>query len=170
MVESDYLILPETAEDHDRIEVILDKAFGLGRRTKTAYRLREGSRPIADLCFTARCGDEVVGAIQYWPLIVGGQTQALLLGPLAVDPAHHGRGCGIALMKRSLAAAREHGHRLVILVGDEPYYARVGFSRIPEGQMLMPGPVDPARFLALELQEGALGEAHGLVLADRPES
>jgi predicted N-acetyltransferase YhbS len=167
MAESDFLILPERAEDHQTIEQLLDAAFGLGRRTKTAYRLREGSAPIADLCFTARLDARLVGSIQFWPLIVGGETEALLLGPLAVAPELHGQGCGLALMKHSLARARELGHRLVILVGDAPYYARVGFERIPDGRMLMPGPVDPDRFLALELQPGALAEAHGLILGDR---
>lgn len=167
MAESDYLILPEGPEDHNTIEQLLDAAFGLERRTKTAYRLREGSTPIAGLCFTARLNGAVVGSIQYWPIAIGGETEALLLGPLAVAPELHGRGCGLALMKHSLAKARELGHRLVILVGDAPYYARVGFARIPDGQMLMPGYVDPDRFLALELKSGALAEAHGLILGDR---
>jgi len=167
MAESDYLILPETPEDHDCIEILLDMAFGIGRRTKTAYRLREGSHPIDELRFTARRDGRIVGSIQYWPLTVGGETPALLLGPLAVDPAQQGKGCGLALMKHSLAQARALGHKLVILVGDAPYYARVGFSRIPDGQMLMPGYVDPDRFLALEFEPGALGKARGLVLGDR---
>ena len=167
MAESDFLILSERAEDHQTIEHLLDAAFGLERRTKTAYRLREGSAPIADLCFSARLDGRLVGSIQFWPLIVGGETEALLLGPLAVEPELHGQGCGLALMKHSLARARELGHRLVILVGDAPYYARVGFERIPGGRMLMPGPVDPDRFLALELQRGALAGAHGLILGDR---
>jgi predicted N-acetyltransferase YhbS len=167
MAESDFLILPERAEDHQTIEHLLDAAFGLERRTKTAYRLREGSAPISDLCFTARLDGRLVGSIQFWPLIIGGETEALLLGPLAVAPELHGQGCGLALMKHSLARARDLGHRLVILVGDAPYYARVGFARIPDGRMLMPGPVDADRFLALELQPRALGEAHGLILGDR---
>jgi GNAT superfamily N-acetyltransferase len=110
MAESDYLILPEGPEDHDTIEQLLDAAFGLERRTKTAYRLREGSTPIADLCFTARLNGEVVGSIQYWPIVIGGETEALLLGPLAVAPELQGKGCGLALMKHSLAKARELGH------------------------------------------------------------
>lgn len=170
MAESDFLILPERDEDHQLIQQILDAAFGLERRTKTAYRLREGSAPVAELCFTARLAGRLVGSIQYWPLIVGGASSALLLGPLAVDPGLQGKGCGLALMKHSLAKARHLGHALVILVGDAPYYARVGFARIPDGQMLMPGPVDADRFLALELRPGALAEARGLVLGDRGQA
>src|SRR5215203_2138779 len=55
-----------------------------------------------------------------------------------------------------------------LLVGDEPYYARFGFRRLPPGRLAMPGPVDPARFLALELAEGALTDANGAVLPLKP--
>jgi predicted N-acetyltransferase YhbS len=94
-------------------------------------------------------------------------VRALMLGPLTVDPAFEGRGIGAALMVRSLEAARAGGHALVLLVGDEPYYARFGFRRVPAGQLAMPGPVDPARFLAHELVEGALAKARGRVLPRR---
>ena len=86
-----------------------------------------------------------------------------MLGPLTVEPAFESRGIGAALMQRSLAAATEKGHCLVLLVGDEPYYARFGFKRVPPRQLQLPGPVNPDRFLALELEEGALARAKGIV-------
>ena len=55
-----------------------------------------------------------------------------------------GRGIGMALGERSVEAARAQGHRLVLLVGDEPFYGKVGFRRVPAGRLAMPGPVDPA--------------------------
>jgi predicted N-acetyltransferase YhbS len=58
----------------------------------------------------------------------------------------------------------------VLLIGDEPYYVRFGFKRIPQGQLAMPGPVDPDRFLALELVEGALPKARGKVLPRRGDA
>ena len=82
----------------------------------------------------------------------------------SVKPDLQGHGIGRALMLTGLGEARAKGHRLVILVGDEPYYARVGFRKVPDGQLLLPGPVDPARLLYLELEQGALSEAYGLVL------
>ena len=96
--------------------------------------------------------------------VAAGEARALALGPLAVDPAFENRGIGRALIERSLAAAREAGHRLVLLIGDEPYYGRFGFRRVPPGRLAMPGPVDPARFLALELAGAALTDANGAVL------
>ena len=66
-------------------------------------------------------------------------------------------------MERSLDAARAAGHTLVILVGDEPYYARVGFKRVPPGRLTMPGPVDPDRLLYCELVAGAFDGVSGTI-------
>jgi predicted N-acetyltransferase YhbS len=162
-----FLTSPALPSDHDAIEHLLDLSFGTERRTKTSYRLREGSTAVEGLSQVVR--DEalgVVGAISFWPLVVGAKgTKALLLGPLAVHPARQNLGIGLQLMRTTLATATAAGHRLVLLVGDQPYYGRVGFVQVAEGQVLMPGPVDPKRLLALELVEGALAEAHGLMMA-----
>ena len=88
-----------------------------------------------------------------------------MLGPLTVEPAFESRGIGGALMRRSLDAGKEKGHTLVLLVGDEPYYRRFGFKRIPPHHMQLPGPVNPERFLVLEMSDGALARAKGLVAA-----
>jgi predicted N-acetyltransferase YhbS len=162
-----FAISPTLPADHDAIEHLLDLSFGTERRTKTSYRLREGSTAVEGLSQAVR--DEelgVVGAISYWPLAVGAKgTKALLLGPLAVHPQRQNLGIGLLLMQQTLTMAKAAGHRLVLLVGDAPYYARVGFEQVPEGQLLMPGPVDPKRLLGLELVEGALVEAQGLMTA-----
>jgi predicted N-acetyltransferase YhbS len=159
-------IVPERPGDQPLVENLLDAVFGLSRRTKTSYRLREGEKPVAGLSFVALGGDgRLVGAIGFWHVRIGtAGTPALLLGPLAVCPALQGKGIGRALMRHGLTLAKEMGHRLVILVGDEPYYARVGFRRLPEGRLILPGPVDPARFLYLELEPHALAGVEGLVL------
>ena len=160
-------IIEDTLDsDHDAIEHLLDLSFGVDRRTKTSYRLREGSSPVAGLSMVVRDAETgLAGTISFWPLCVGpAGTPALLLGPLAVHPDRQNLGVGLALMREGIARARGLGHRLIFLVGDEPYYARVGFRRLPEGQLILPGPVDPRRFLYLELVPGALDVAHGLVL------
>jgi predicted N-acetyltransferase YhbS len=86
---------------------------------------------------------------------------ALLLGPLTVDPAFRSRGIGKMLIDAALEAAQVQGHKLVLLVGDEAYYARSGFKRVPPGKIVMPGPVDPMRVLARELADGALDSMSG---------
>jgi predicted N-acetyltransferase YhbS len=153
--------------EHAAVEHLLDLCFGPQRRTKTSYRLREGSHPIDGLSQVVREEElGLIGAISYWPLAIGSKgTRALLLGPLAVHPLRQNIGIGRFLMTETLAVAKRAGHRLVLLVGDAPYYARVGFAQVPEGQLLLPGPTDPKRLLFLELAEGALADAQGLVMA-----
>jgi predicted N-acetyltransferase YhbS len=160
------LVEAALAADQPHIEHLLDLAFGLTRYAKTSYRLREGNTAIDGLSLVTRePGFGLTGAISFWPLKIGeAGTDALLLGPLAVHPERQNIGIGRALMQDGLSKAKALGHRLVILVGDKPYYARVGFKRVPYGQIELPGPVDPDRLLYLQLAEGALTLAQGLVL------
>ena len=166
MTELSLIIRPEAAVDDDAIERLHERAFGPGRFARTAFRLREGDGHLLDLSFTALVGTLLVGSVRMTP-VVAGAVDALMLGPLTVDPAFEGRGIGAALIQRSIAAAREKGHGLVLLVGDEPYYGRFGFKRIPPRRLELPGPVNRDRFLALELAEGMLDRASGLVTPRR---
>jgi predicted N-acetyltransferase YhbS len=161
-----FMPVPQLPADDAAIECLLDLSFGLSRRTKTSYRLREGSFGVSGLSLVIRDPEVgIAGAISYWPLLVGKTLDpALLLGPLAVHPKRQNMGIGLALMRTSLAKARELGHKMVLLVGDGPYYSRVGFEKLPEGQLQLPGPVDPARFLYLELVAGSVAPMNGLVL------
>jgi predicted N-acetyltransferase YhbS len=158
-------ILPETKEDAEAIERLHERTFGPGRYAKTAYRLREQVPHSIELSFTARIGTLLVGSVWLSPVRIG-ETKALLLGPLTVEPAFRERGIGQALIARALKEAAAQGHRLAILVGDEPYYGKSGFKQIPPGRVIMPGPVDPARLLVAELVDGAFEGVSGRV---RPE-
>lgn len=166
-------IVSETPAHTGAVEHMLDLAFGPGRFAKTAYRLREGVGPLTTLSFVAMEDGVMRGSLRFWPIVIGDRrVPALLLGPLAVDPAHRGRGIAVGLLRHGLEAAKAQGHRIVVLVGDEPYYARVGFSRAAARKLHMPGPVDPARLLALELVEGALQGVGGMIgraRADDPD-
>jgi predicted N-acetyltransferase YhbS len=147
------------------IEALHEVAFGPGRYAKTAYRLREGVPPMAGLSFVVRNEEGMLlGSVRYTAVNVG-ETPALMLGPLAVIPARQRNGIGLMLMGESLQAARRQGHALVLLVGDEAYYRKAGFARIPGGRVTLPGPVDPARLLFLELTEGAFDGVGGMVIA-----
>ena len=165
MSEPSITILPETADDAAPIERLHERTFGPGRLAKTAYRIRERAGHLLDLSFTARIGTLLVGSVRLTPIRVG-KRRALLLGPLTIEPPFRGRGIGGALIARALVQARAHGHRLVVLVGDEPYYGRYGFQRVPAGRASMPGPVDPARLLVCELSEGAFEGVSGTIRPD----
>jgi predicted N-acetyltransferase YhbS len=102
----------------------------------------------------------LIGSVWLSPIRIG-ETAALLLGPVTVEPAFRDRGVGQALIERALEEAKSKGHRLVVLVGDESYYEKCGFKRIPRGRAVMPGPVDPGRLLLAELAEGAFEDVSG---------
>lgn len=158
---------PVAAGDMPAILDLQARVFGPGRFVRTAYRIREGLAPFSRFCRAGFSGDRLIAAVRFTPVTVGGKPGALLLGPLAVDPAFANLGYGRRLVAEGLDAARAAGEALVLLVGDEPYYSRLGFVRVPMGQIALPGPVDPARLLAAELIPDALAGYRGLVAADR---
>lgn len=162
----------EAHRDAEHIRRLLNAAFGPERFRKAVYRLREGSLPIRPLCFVAEYHGEIRASLRFWPIEIGGDienpgTPALLLGPLAVDPPMAGRGLGRALMWHGLARARELGHRIVLLVGDPPYYQPFGFSAKATTELTLPGPVDLPRFMGRALYPGALNGISGQVRPGR---
>lgn len=165
MSELALTITPETAADALAVERLHERTFGPGRFARTAFRIREGRGHVLDLSFTARIGTLMVGSVRLTPICIG-DTRALLLGPLTVEPPFRSHGVGTALVKRALAEAKAHAHKLVVLVGDEPIYAKAGFKRIPKGTVKMPGPVDPERLLVAELTAGAFEGVSGMIRPD----
>lgn len=158
-------ILPEQADDDAAIEKLCERTFGPGRFARSAYRLREGTPHKASLSFTARIGTLLVGSVRLTPVKVG-TAPALLLGPLTVEPPFRSHGIGRALIEASVAAARKAGEKIILLVGDEPYYGRLGFQKVPRGRVKLPGPVDPDRILVAELAAGAFEGVEGMVRPD----
>ncbi|MDE3174633.1 MAG: N-acetyltransferase [Pseudomonadota bacterium] len=162
MSDLTFTLTPETPDDEEAILRLNERVFGPGRFARTAYRVRETTPPDLSLSFVARVGPLLVGANAMTPILIG-DTPAYLLGPLIVEPVFRSRGIGEALVKASLEAAKAAGGRLALLVGDAPYYARMGFGPTPPGKITLPGPVDPARVLACELEAGALAGVTGKV-------
>jgi predicted N-acetyltransferase YhbS len=165
MSELQLTILPETPGDALAIERLHERTFGPGRFVRSAFRIREGRGHMLDLSYTARIGTLMVGSIRLTPICIG-DTPALLLGPLTVEPPFRSHGVGSRLIERSLQDAKAKGYKLVVLVGDEPFYAKAGFKRIPKGMVKMPGPVDPARLLVNELVPGAFDGVGGMIRPD----
>jgi predicted N-acetyltransferase YhbS len=165
MTDLSLTISLETVDDAVAIERLHERTFGPGRYARTAFRIREGVSHQLDLSFTARVGTLLVGSVRLSPIRIGA-AKALLLGPLTVEPPFRGRGIARALIDRALKDAKDKGHRLVVLVGDEPYYGKSGFKRVAKGRAAMPGPVDPNRLLVAELAEGAFEGVSGAILPD----
>lgn len=160
------LLRDERISDIEARETLLDRCLGENRLARTSERLREGQVPARGLALVAEVDGTVVGSVRLWEIEAGG-CPALLLGPLSVAPEVQGLGIGKRLMREALWRAATHGHEAVLLVGDAPYYARFGFTATHTVELNLPGPVDRARFLGLELRDGALRGASGMVVAGR---
>ena len=163
-----FVIRAERASDVVAREALLDTCFGVNRQMRTCQRLRDGRAPAEGLALSVvrqnGLKQRLVGTVRLWHVSAGG-VPALVLGPLAVDSSCRGLGVGAALMNHAMAAAKALGHGAVILLGDAPYYARFGFSGSKTGELSLPGPFERDRLLGLELREGALDGAFGMIVA-----
>jgi predicted N-acetyltransferase YhbS len=158
-----FVIRAERASDVVARETLLDACFGENRSLRTCQRLRDGRAPAEGLALSVVGEGRLVGTLRLWQ-VSAGDRPALVLGPLAVDNTCRKLGVGAALMDHALAAAKARGHRAVILLGDAPYYARFGFSATKTGELSLPGPFERDRLLGLELSEGALDGAWGMIV------
>jgi predicted N-acetyltransferase YhbS len=157
-------IRAEISSDIAPREALLNQAFGQKRFRKTSEKLRTNRVPA--LAFTAVDENgKLIGTVRLWNIFAGSAGSSLLLGPLAVDCNHQKSGIGRALMEQAIFAARDMGADSILLVGDEPYYSRFGFSAALARSLHLPGPVERNRFLGLELEPQALDDAEGLVAA-----
>ena len=159
-----FVIRAERASDVVAREALLDACFGANRQMRTCQRLRDGRAPAEGLALSVVHQGRLVGTVRLWHVSAGG-VPALMLGPLAVDESCRELGIGRALMNHALAAAQALGHGAVILLGDAPYYARFGFTALKTGELSLPGPFERDRLLGLELREGALDGASGMIAA-----
>lgn len=152
----------ELPSDDAAVEALQHAAFGPGAYSRAAFRVREQAPHIRALSFLTELNGELIASVRLTPIAVG-SARGLLLGPLVVHPPFKGLGYGKALMRRAVAEAADAGWPFIILVGDEPYYWPFGFKPLPPGRVKMPGPVDPARFLAAELVPGTVEGLQGMV-------
>ncbi len=164
LIKPEYLIKPEPAVLAGAVERLYDDVFGPARFHKASYLFREGVAPVQELSWIALEGDRLVGAIRYWPILVGeAGHSALLLGPLAIAQDRAGKGIGRALMFKTLDLAAQLGHDLVLLVGDVEYYKRFGFVPATPHGFAMPGESRPDRLQVAPLKDDVLGRIAGEV-------
>jgi predicted N-acetyltransferase YhbS len=147
------ILKPETAADAAAADALIERAFGPGRLTKVSERVRERAifRPELSIC--AFDGDQLIGVARMWDVTVG-ETTLAFLGPLAVESGARNGGAGAALVKAACDAAKAAGSCAVLLVGDPPFFERLGFTASPAAEIVMPGPVDQKRVLLRWLAPG----------------
>jgi len=155
----------QSYEDDGAVEELLNTTFGIDRFQKAAYSLRQNVKAIAPLSFVIRNDDQLIATLRFWSIHIDGAA-ALLLGPIAVLAKLQGQGHGIRLMQHGLNIAKQLGHSRVVLVGDETYYSKIGFSRRAAQNITMSGQVDQSRLLALALDEDAFIGISGLITSE----
>lgn len=153
-------IVPLSAVEPQLVESLLDAAFGADRHGRTAYGIREGMDWLPALSFAAMDDEDyLVATIQLWPVALadpqGRAHPLLMVGPVAVMPAHQGDGYGKALIAAALDAIDPQAALPQVLIGDAPYYGRFGFFEAPRGWRC-PGPWDPERLLVRGANPAAL--------------
>ena len=163
-------IRTEGPQDGPHIEALLDRAFGADRLARPSYRLREGLPPVQDLCFVAEAESRILGTIRHWRVRIGDGELALLLGPIAVDPAHERRGIGGLLVRTALDRAAAAGHTAIVAVGTPSFLGRFGFASAARYGITLSGLDDPRRLLALELAPGAFDGVSGAIARLSPEA
>lgn len=164
-----FSVSPAGPADRDAVEALIDESFGRGRHERTVYRFREARAPWPGLAYVARGADgALLGAIDFWPVLLPDGTRVPLLGPLAVMPSLRGFGIGRTLVSHGLSAARLSGAEAVLIVGDPGYYAPYGFTVDMVAGLTLPGPVAPLAFMGLEWRPGLLSAQKGPVDAVAP--
>jgi len=85
----------------------------------------------------------VAGHVVFARCAVGDDPEPVaLLGPLAVAPAHQGRGLGSGLVRAGLDRMRGAGVARIFVLGDPAYYGRHGFAA--ERRVVPPYPLPEA--------------------------
>ena len=154
-------LIAEKLEHVEAIERVLDRAFGPGRFAKTSERVRERGA-VAEPSLSRVALDEagaVVGVCRVWRVQAG--APLYFIGPLAVDPRAQNAGLGLQLAGATVQACRNAGGGGAVVVGAAAFFEPLGFRPTPLGAMTLPGPVDPARLLWLELRAGGLDAVRG---------
>ncbi len=155
----------EKPEHSAAIERVLDRAFGPGRHAKTSERVRERGAVFEPSLSRVALGaaGEVTGVCRIFRVEAG--VPLYFLGPLAVDPNAQSAGLGLALVRECITACRAAGGQGIILIGAERFFRPAGFTIVPKDRITLPGPVDGARLLWLDLRPGGLDKAQGALTA-----
>jgi putative acetyltransferase len=121
-------IRPEEEGDADAVFAVNEQAFDRADEARLVARLRREADPYIGL--VAVRDARVLGHIGFSPVTIEGWSNpvaAIGLAPLAVSPPAQRQGIGAQLVRAGLAACRERGFVLVVVVGDPRYYGRFGF-------------------------------------------
>ena len=138
-------------EDNDKIIKLLHKSFGPGRFVRSVYRLREKNDRDTEFSYIYELNNQILSSISYYKTFLNNDINGLLLGPLAVDPEHRGKGYGVELVKYTIALIKKTtAYDFILVIGDYHYYEKFGFKKI-NNTFSFYGPVNSEKVLILPL-------------------
>ncbi|MCQ1836108.1 GNAT family N-acetyltransferase [Neorhizobium galegae] len=162
LYKHELVYLTEDASHDEVIELINAEAFGPGRHTRAAARIREQGPHDRTLSFVCADDGETIASVRMTP-VHAGSVKGHLLGPLAVRPSHKNQGIGRELVRIAIEAAKRKGSEAVILVGDPPYYGPLGFEKVAYSALQFPGPVDAGRVLVVPIGDDVHPRLKGVI-------
>jgi len=140
-------------EDNDKIIKLLHKSFGPGRFARSVYRLREKNDRDTEFSYIYELNNQILSSISYYKTFLNNDINGLLLGPLAVDPEHRGKGYGVELVKYTIALIKKTTtYDFILVIGDYHYYEKFGFKKI-NNTFSFYGPVNSEKVLILYLKD-----------------
>ena len=140
-------------EDNDKIIKLLYKSFGPGRFARSVYRLREKNDRDTEFSYIYELNNQILSSISYYKTFLNNDINGLLLGPLAVDPEHRGKGYGVELVKYTIALIKKTtDYDFILVIGDYHYYEKFGFKKI-NNTFSFYGPVNSEKVLILHLKD-----------------
>ncbi|MFE6905169.1 GNAT family N-acetyltransferase [Streptomyces erythrochromogenes] len=142
---------PETAADTAAVRAVNLAAFETPLEADLVDALRADGSWLPGLSYVAEAPDGSVAAHALLTRCEVDGAPALALAPVAVDPAHQRSGAGSSVVRALLAAARERGESLVLVLGHPSYYPRFGFTAASRFGIRAPFEVPDEAMMALVL-------------------
>ncbi len=155
----DKAIRLEEKKDYLKVENLVRDAFWNIYRPGAyehyiVHNLRDDSSFIKDLAYVIEEDKDIIGHINYSKghinlykrnrygveiKLSDIKGEAIILGPIAIDPKCQNQGKGSELIRHTLSLAQEMGFPFVFVVGDENYYSRFGFESASKYNIYLEG-------------------------------
>ena len=129
-------------------------------------KLREEATHSLSLELVAEGEEGLCAHVLMSPVCVEGSDYegCLALIPISVAPEIAGQGIGRLLLMEAEQMASDVGYGVMLVIGQEEYYAPFGYQKMKDFGLSVPFGGDERDFMVKELQEGALAGVSGHVL------
>ncbi len=148
-------IRQERPSDYEVVKNLVKSAFESAEHTdgnehNLVEKLRGSDGFVKELSLVAEENGEIIGHIVFTKAKMG-EVEGLALAPLSVSPNAQKKGVGTALMKAGHDIAKGLGYDIIVVLGSEKYYPKVGYRPAAELGIKAPFDVPNENFMAISL-------------------